>query len=354
MRKLLYALLLCSAIAGTSNAQTSTERSTSYTENSPEVEELIEKGIAFYDEGNYKAAIEQYKQALKQDSRSPEAIYEIALTYFAMKDIPNALWYSDALIKLRIAEPELRAQAHVIKGNALDVSGKQVKAIKEYNKAIKLSNHYLAYYNLGLTQYNQKNYQEAEQNLTKALQLKPGHSSSHLLMGYTKQAQKQRVQSMLALYNFLLLEPNSDRSAGAYALLQQMQHEGVSKGYGNNVNVTLTASKLEDNAFSAAEMMVSLNQASNSIEAREGKTQEQLFYENTESFFNILGELRKEKEDFWWSYYVEFFHEMALDKNVEAFSHYISQSKNPVSKNWLEEYPEQVERLSEWYKNYKR
>ncbi|MFD3003122.1 tetratricopeptide repeat protein [Pontibacter toksunensis] len=355
MRKLFCTLLLCSAIAATSTAQTSLEKSTSYTENSPEVEELIEKGIAFYDEGKYKAAVEQYKEALKKDARSPEANYELALAYFALKDIPSTIFYSDAVIKMRIAEPELRAQAHVSKGNALDVSGKQDKAVKEYLKATKLApRHYLPYYNIGLSHYNQKNYSEAEQNLVKALQLRPAHSSSHLLLSYTKQAQKQRVQSMLALYNFLLLEPNTERAATAYTKLRQMQQEGVSKSAGNNINVMLSASKPDDKAFSAAEMMVSLNEASNSIEVREGKTPEQLFYENTASFFNILGELRKEKEDFWWSYYVEFFHEMALDNNVEAFSHYISQRNSPASANWLAEHPEQVEQLAGWCRNYKR
>ncbi|GAB3532720.1 hypothetical protein GCM10027443_16940 [Pontibacter brevis] len=344
MKKLLCALLLLLAVAGTSHAQAPTE-----------VEDLTEKGIRLYDEGKYKAAIEQYKQALKLDPKSPEANYELALAYFALKDMPLAIHYSDIVIKLRIAEPELRAEAHVNKGNALDVEGKQEKAIKEYYKAIKLApNHYLAYYNLGLTHYNQKQYNEAEQMLTKALQLRPNHSSSHLLLSYTKQAQKQRVQSILPLYNFLLLEPNTERTAAAYELLQQMQREGVSKGTGNSVSLTVSADKRNDNTFAAAELMLSMLQASNTVDAQHDKTPEQLFYENTEAFFNTLGELRKEKEDFWWSYYVEFFHEMALDKNVEAFSHYISQSKSKASENWLQQNPEKVEQLTGWYQNYKR
>ncbi|WP_162055554.1 tetratricopeptide repeat protein [Pontibacter pamirensis] len=344
MKKLLCSLLFCLAIAVTSQAQSSTD-----------VVDIIEEGIRLYEEGNYKAAIEQHKEALKLDAKNPEANYELALTYFALKDMPNAIAYSNAVIKTRVAEPELRAQAHVNKGSALDVSGKPEKAIKEYYRAIKLApRHHLAYYNLGLTHYNQKNYKEAEQYLTKALQFNQGHGSSHLLLAYIKQAQKQRVQSLLALYNFLLLEPASERAPAAYELLQQMQQEGVSKGNGNAINITVSADKLVDNPFSAAELMVSMTQASHSIEAQEVKTPEQLFYENTESFFNILGELREEKQDFWWSYYVEFFHEMALDKNVETFSYYISQSKSPASLNWLQKHPEKVEQLTSWYRNYKR
>ena len=344
MKQLLCSLLLCMAVCGTGHAQTS-----------PALEDIIEQGIRLYDEGNYAAALKQYQQALGLDSKNPEATYEMALTYFAMKDMPNAIRYCDAVSKLKNAEPELKAQALVNKGSALDISGNPEQAVKEFRKAIKLAPaHYLAYYNLGLTQYNQKIYKEAEQALVKAVQLRPSHPSSHLLLGYTKQAEKQRVQSLLALYNFLLLEPGSERAAYAFEQLQQMQKEGVSKGEGNTINIMVSADKINDNPFSAAELMLSMMQASNTTEAREGKTPEQLFYENTRSLFSVLGELRKDQQNFWWSYYVEFFHDMLQAKNVETFSHYISQNRSEASAKWLEEHPEQVEQLVSWYRSYKR
>lgn len=341
MKKLLCALLLIGGTATSGYAQTSP------------LEDQISQGILLYEEGDYKAALEHYQQVLQQNRRSPELNYELSLTYFALHDMPNAIRYSTAVIKSINASPELKAQAHVNRGSALDLTGKPEKAIKEYKKAMKLDpSCQMAYYNMGLTLYNQKKLSEAEQALVQAVQLKPGHSSSHLLLGYIKQAQHQRVQSLLAFYHFLLLEPKTERAAVAFKTLQQMQQEGVSKGEGNTVNILVSADKLEDNPFSAAELMLSMMQASNTIEAKEGKTPEQLFFENTQSFFNILGELREDRQDFWWRYYVEFFHEMSLDENVEAFSYSIVQSK--ASESWLSEHPNQVEQLAKWYQNYKR
>jgi tetratricopeptide (TPR) repeat protein len=341
MRKILCVILLGMAVTGTGYAQALS------------ADEKMDKGMLLYDNGNYNAALETYKEALKQDSGNPEILYEMSLAYFALGDLDNTIRYSDAVVKKRGASPRLRAQALVNKGSALDNQKKPKQAIKEYQKAIKLdAGYYLAYYNLGLTLYNQKNYKEAEPALLKAVQLRPAHSSSHLLLGYIKQAQKQRVQSLLAFYNFLLLEPKTERATAAFSQLQRLQQEGVSKGDGNAINILVSADKLGDNPFSAAELMVSMRQGANTIEAKDGKTPEQLFYENTQSLFNILAELKKDREDFWWRYYVDFFHDMSLDKNVEAFSYYIYPSNE--SQTWLNEHPDKVEQLANWHRNYKR
>jgi tetratricopeptide (TPR) repeat protein len=341
MRKLFCVILLGMAVTGTGYAQALS------------AEEKMEKGMLLYDSGNYTAALETYQEALKQDGGNPEILYEMSLAYFALGDMDNTIRYSDAVVKKRGASPRLRAQALVNKGSALDIQEKPEQAVKVYQKAIKLdAGYYMAYYNLGLTLYNQKNYKQAESALLKTVQLNPSHSSSHLLLGYIKQAQKQRVQSLLAFYNFLLLEPKTERASVAFSQLQRMQQEGVSKGDGNAINIMVSADKLDDNPFSAAELMVSMMQGANTLEAKEGKTREQLFFENTQSLFNILAELKKDREDFWWSYYVDFFHEMSLDKNVEAFSYYINPSVE--SQTWLNEHPDKVEQLTNWHRNYKR
>ena len=168
------------------------------------LEDQISEGVALYDDGDYKGALQHYQQLLQKNRRNPELNYELSLTYFALNDMPQAIRHSTVVIKSINSSPELKAQAHVNRGSALDITGKPEQAMKEFRKALKLDPSYqMAYYNMGLTRYNQKKYNEAEQALVKAVQLKPGHSSSHLLLGYIKQAQHQRIQSLLAFYNFL-------------------------------------------------------------------------------------------------------------------------------------------------------
>ncbi len=323
---------------------------------SSKLDELIEEGIALYDIGNYAGAVSSYKEALKLDKKNPTVNYELAMTYGAIGDYGNAVKYSNEVLKLKNANPGLKAQAYGIKGNALDMQGKPQQAISAYEEAIKLApNNYMVYYNLGLTQYKLKNYAAAEQALIHAVQLNPNHASSHLLLGYTKQNQGKRTQSLLALYNFLLLEPTSERAATAYQEVRQMQQQGVTKGEGGKTMTINVGIPKGDDEFSAAEMMISLSQATALSDENKGKTEEEGFYNSTRSLFSILGELKEDKSSFWWDYYVDFFYSMKNAGNVEAMSYYVSQSsgKEAVA-NWLQEHQEQVAQLSSWYENYKR
>jgi len=50
------------------------------------VQTLIDEGVALHDQGQYQQAIDKYKEALKLDSNSVTAIYEMAFSYFSLKD----------------------------------------------------------------------------------------------------------------------------------------------------------------------------------------------------------------------------------------------------------------------------
>ena len=104
----------------------------------------------------------------------------------------------------------------------------------------------------------------------------------------------------------------------------------------------------EDPDFGAAEMMISLSKASNSLEENKGKTELQLFAENNESIFKILGELKKENTGFWWDFYVPFFYNLANENLTETYSYYISQSQGEEVTKWLDEHAEDFERFKTW------
>lgn len=316
----------------------------------------IQKGIALYDEGNLDLAIQEFEQALALNPKNPAANYELALTYLAQKKLDKAIDYCDRVIKAKAA-PALKAQAYCNKGSALDMQGKPDEAIAAFKKAIKTQPDYqLSYYNLGLTYYNTKNYTGAEEMLIKAVQLNPHHPSSHLLLGYTKQAQNLRVQSLLALYNFLLLEPSSERAATAFNEVQQMHQKGVQQREGGGLNITVGLPQKGDNGFSSAELMLSMSQVTNAeIKKQIDVTPDQLFYNNTKALFSVLSELKKDHKDFWWTYYVGFYADLAASDNMEAFSYYISQSNaDEHTARWLQENEAKIDRLADWYQQVKR
>ncbi len=99
-------------------------------------EQWIDDGIAFYDAGKYKEAIEAYNNAIRLD--------------------PNyAIAYNN-------------------RGNAYRDLKEYTKAIKDYNRAIDLNPRYAyAYYERGLICYYLNDYQRAVQDFDYALQLDP-------------------------------------------------------------------------------------------------------------------------------------------------------------------------------------
>jgi hypothetical protein len=170
-----------------------------------------------------------------------------------------------------------------------------------------------------------------------------------MILSQVMEKKGSRVKAMLPLYFFLMLEPNSTRSAANYKALRDFIDLGVTQTSEKNINVSVPSDKDAD--FGAAEMMISLSKASNSLEENKGKTDFELFAENNRNIFSILGELKKENTGFWWDFYVPFFYEMATKNLVKPFSYYISQSAGEEAIKWVEENNDEFEKFKNWVNN---
>lgn len=319
---------------------------------SEEVDKLVKEGVKYYDNGDFKAAIKSYEEALKLEPNSLLVNYEIAMTYFALKDYEKAIEHSDVVIQNNTLYLD---QAFVVKGSSQDLLGKPDDAIKTYKSALKdYPDNYLLHYNLGLTYYNSQDLKNAEKSVQKALGHKSNHASSHMLLSLIMLDKKSRVKALLALYNFLLIEPKGKRASNALNQIKIQTSKGVTKDGEKTINIQLLDTKDTDE-FKAAEMMISMLEASKNLEENIKKSEQELFVENTSSFFSVLGELKKEQNGFWWDYYVSYFYAMKKENHVEALCYYISQSKKQADiSKWLEENTDKVDALLIWNKDYER
>ena len=312
------------------------------------VDSLVQVGIQFHDNGQYDKAIETYKAALKIEPNSPLVNYEIALSYMHAKDYQNALKHSDKVIKLN---DKFLLQAYLTKGSSLDYLGKTKESVKLFKKGIKKfgANH-LLYYNLGYSYCNLKEFDKAEKALINAISTKSDHASSHLLLGFLMSDQKHRIQSLLCLHYFLFLEPNSERAKTAYHLLQQQFGSNVvkDKDKPNQINIFIDAKQL-DSEFGTVEMMISMLEASKANEENKDKSEEELFIENTASFFKLLGEFKEKKNSgLWWDFYIPLFYAIAKSEHIDTYCYYISQSSNDAAVNWLKENDKKISDFSKW------
>ena len=303
-----------------------------------QVEALVKQGIAYHDKGEYDKAIETYKKALGIDPGSSWANYEIALTYMYKGNNEKAIEHCDMVIK---SGSGAMVEAYIVKGSALDNLGKTQESIKLFNEGIeKFGQNHLLYYNLAFNYYKTGDFEDAEKNLFKALAVNPYHQSSHLLLGTIKARNGQRVQSMMSLYYFLLLEPDTGRSLTAFTLLQKQLTGDVKKDG--------TAAKADPEFFDIEAM---LPFAASAQDIEEGD----IFIKNTESFFLAVGALKqkgKKSNNIYWDFYTTIFHDIAKSGYLEPFCYLIGQTANNKAGKWLTANADKVKQFAEWLNKY--
>ncbi len=307
------------------------------------VQTLVQEGIELHDKGAYPQAIAKYEKALKIDPESSLAHYEIAFSYMAAQDYKNAEKHCKEVIDFN---KEHVVGAYIGYGNALDLQGKTLKAIEAYEEGMKKFDNYLLYYNHAYTCIKYGDTDKGYASLLKAVQNNPWHASSHLLLSQLMQDKGSRVKAILPLYFFLLIEPNTDRGVIEYSRLRTLMDQGVTRSSETNIDVVVPSS--QDPDFGAAELMISLLKASNSLEENKDKTDLELFAENTDNLFKTLGELKKENTGFWWDFYVPYYYDLATENLTESYSYYISISRGEEPNQWISDHEEDFQRFTNW------
>ncbi len=318
---------------------------------STDFDTIMQKGVSDYETEKYESALSYFKQAFKLNRHSNKACYYLSLAYMALDNYPDAATYSAKVIS---RDGEYIEDAYLVNASAWDNLGRHKKATKIYKQALKKwPTNYLLHYNMALSFYNDKKYIKAQEYATNAIEIYPAHASSHILLAYIMFAQGERIQSMLPLYYFLLLEPKSDRSTAAYELLNNLWNQGVRQKGQRDIQLVQAGYKYDD--FASAELAISSIKASENLEnskKEETPTDNNLlvqFAHNNNALFNILEETSQDKNGFWWDFYVNFFSKLQRNKLTEPFSYYISTSRyNTDVLLWISGHPAYFQKFSTW------
>ena len=315
-----------------------------------DIQELVKDGIEHHDQGRYDEAIEVYKQALKLDPQSLLIHYELSFSYFKNGDYKRAIKHSDKVLK---GKTKYALPATITKGSSLDMLGKTKESIKLFKKAIKeQGEHYLLCFNLAINYYKTQDLEAAEKYLVKGINNNPNHASSHYILANLHNQKGNKVQSLMASYYFLMLEPNTQRSQIALKILNHHFGKGVSKDKDKPNTINISVSPNKDDDFSGVELMVAMLKAANSTEENRDKTEAVLFLENTTSFFSLLGEGKKKKnKEIWWSLYGPFFSKLGQSEHMEAYCNYITQVANENARDWIKDHRVEVSKFKHWLKS---
>ena len=323
------------------------------TPSTPAQEELIREGVSLHDRRDFDGAISRYEQVLKENPNNVLALYEIAFAYFEKKEYQKTLDYA---YKLAQFKSDLLPRVYVQIGNAQDELGEPKKAVETYKAGIKLfPSSFLIHYNLAITYNKLGEHEEARKAVKKSAGFNPQHPSSQLLLASLFDRGAYKTPALLAACRFLVLEPNSQRSAGALNLVAKSMQAGVAPGKdANTINIFVdTSTKKDEGDFGAIDFVISLTKAAEKMDAKKGKTEMQVLVSSFETTFAVLGEQKADNSKFTWKFYVPYFVEMKKQGHVEAFVYYTNQRRGaPEVKEWLSQHRHTVANFLAWSRSY--
>ena len=194
MKKILFATLLllslivCLIASGCSGGLDNDKAIANYTkaiEIYPEfANAYYNRGMAWYDKGDYDKAIADYTKALEIDRKLANAYNNRGLAWRKKGDHDKAIrLYTKAMARSKLSREILRL-VYCSRGEAWNLKGNYDKAIADYTKAIKsgqLSQEDLsqAYNNRGSAWDHKGDYDKAIADYTKAIEINPKYTKAY-------------------------------------------------------------------------------------------------------------------------------------------------------------------------------
>ena len=166
---------------------------------------LFYQGLASYNKGKYKEAIEKYDKAIELNSNYAELYNNLGIAKGKLGQHQEAIADYDKVIELN---PNY-AIAYSNRGVQKNELGQYQEAIADYNKAIELNPNYAEIYNnLGNAKNNLKQYQEAVSDLNKALELNPNYAIAYNNRGIAKDNLELHLEAIADYDRTIELSPN--------------------------------------------------------------------------------------------------------------------------------------------------
>ena len=334
--KPLYKILMGLAIAAnynTASAQTG------------DAQALVKQAVQLNKDGKYTDAINAYNQALKIDSNNIYANYGIAYSLLAAGNGKDGIPHLEKVIN---ANTSLTADAYDLLGSTYDKSHETEKAIAAYNAGIKAGpKSQSLHYNLGLAYFRDKKYADAEKCAIEAIKIGPKHASSQRMYALVCFHQNKRANALLGFCSFILLEPNTARSAEAYGNIQHILQGGTLKPAPGEAPLANDANTVALNKS----ITIGVAEAAKEKHA----TPTGLLAAQLKNIFTAVGQLAEKQtgDDFFRKHYAAYFYQLAQSINMPAFARLISLS-TPESAAWAKASAQQMTDLDNWVKTTER
>ncbi|MBB6130022.1 tetratricopeptide repeat protein [Mucilaginibacter lappiensis] len=319
--KLIISFLLFSIVAYAQNA---------------DVSALIKEGNELGNTQNYAGALEKYKQALAIAPDSAQTNYWMASGLSSLKRGAESIPYLNKVIK---TNSKYTGAAYELLGVMYDDSHQYQQSIDAFKAGIKIQpDRPDLNYGLGLVYFRTKQYAEAEQAAIATIKINPTGAGGQRLYALVCFHQNKRAPALLALCNFLLLEPDGPRSAEAYTNMQSILKGGALKIEGKTDAENIALNK-------------SLSAAAATTDNRRYASPADLLAAQLKAVFRAVGQLSEKqgRNDFFTIYYAFFFYRLAQTEHMPAFARLMDLSANKAADSqWLQLNEDKRKALEDW------
>lgn len=164
------------------------------------------RGIAWYEQGKYFEAIQDFSQSLRIDTGFHDAYFNRINAYL------DGGYYERGLAdcqKLKRYYPD-SALVWSMEGMFLNALHRYPETVPVLDKAITLQPYYSDYINRGLAWYNQYRYEEAERDFAQALELNPAEASVWNNLGLIKLEQGSYDSALQLIEKAIAIEGSQD------------------------------------------------------------------------------------------------------------------------------------------------
>jgi len=161
--------------------------------------------------------------------------------------------------------------------------------------------------------------------------------------------------------SFLILEPQTQRSAEAYQYIQKIIQSKVkvdtAKGANKAMTIYVQDNKGADTDEFTLETFLSMAAAMPTIDTIKNQSGVDILNEQLNSIFKIAGELssKRKVKDFFWKFYADFFYQLSKSDNMPAFVRLVSLTGyRDDNLKWFKDNNDKLTSLSNWVTNTKR
>ena len=316
-----------------------------------QVKELVKQGTALHDAKKYDEAIAKYDEALKIDPGNNAALFEKGFSLASSGKTDQA-----TIILEKVAASNTEPSAYDVLGSIYDDKKDFDKAVGYFQKGINSFPKYQRLrYNISISYLRQKKYPEAEAAATEAIKLNPKHASSHRAYAIATYNEGKHVNSIMAWCNFLIIEPQTQRSTEALTYIKHMLYLNVKE---NTMKVGGT-----DELTTGQQLSIALAVSTGLTISKNADGNNSAKVSSLDSLTSPLPAIFRltfEKEEptntlFFKKYYAKFFSDLANSGYMQAFGRYITISAFENDNiAWLKEHQDNLNALTTWVNTYKR